>query len=155
MEAKAKQAPPPNAALTRVRHVVAFYETDAMGVVHHSNYLRFLEHARVQFLAEHDRAYLEYVSEGFHVPVTRAAVQYKRSCKFADPVDIDCWLAWARHASFGFAYRLQVRGVLVAVAETDHAIVDLTGKPMRIPEAMRARMDGWFGTPSPRGEERT
>ena len=55
MTFKAKQAPP-GAALTCVQHVVAFYETDAMGVVHHSNYLRFLEHARVQFLAEHDRA---------------------------------------------------------------------------------------------------
>lgn len=146
MDARTKLAPPKDAALTRVRHVVAFYETDAMGVVHHSNYLRFLEHARVQFLAEHDKAYVEYVNEGFHVPVTRASVNYKRACRFADEIEIQCWLAWARHASFGFAYRLEHQGQLVALAETDHAIVDLSGRPTRIPEAMRARMQRWFGS---------
>jgi acyl-CoA thioester hydrolase len=142
---KLRASPPSGAALTRVRHVVAFYETDAMGVVHHSNYLRFLEHARVQFLAEHDRPYVEYVRDGFHVPVTRASVTYKQPSRFADEVDIACWLAWARHASFGFAYRLEIAGKLVALAETDHAIVDLQGRPTRIPENMRARMDRWFG----------
>jgi len=146
MDSKSKTAAPAGAALTTVRHTVAFYETDAMGVVHHSNYLRFLEHARVQFLADHDRAYIKYVNEGFHVPVTRASVSYKWPCRFADEVDVSCWLSWARHASFGFAYRLEVSGRLVALAETDHAIVDLAGRPTRIPEAMRARMDGWFGT---------
>lgn len=147
---KPRATPPPGAALTRVRHVVAFYETDAMGVVHHSNYLRFLEHARVQFLADHDKPYIEYVREGFHVPVTRAAVSYKLPCRFADEVEIACWLAWARHASFGFAYRLEVGGKLVSLAETDHAIVDLEGRPTRIPELMRARMERWFGEDGPR-----
>jgi acyl-CoA thioester hydrolase len=145
MSSKPKLAPPPLAALTRIAHVVAFYETDAMGVVHHSNYLRFLEHARVQFLADHDRPYVEYVKEGFHVPVTRASVTYKRPCRFADTVEVSCWLAWARHASFGFAYRLELKGELVALAETDHAIIDGEGRPTRIPEAMRARMERWFG----------
>lgn len=148
MNSKLKLAPPARAATTSVRHTVAFYETDAMGVVHHSNYLRFLEHARVQFLAEHDRAYVDYVRDGVHVPVTRASVTYKRPCRFADEVDITCWLAWARHASFGFAYCLEVRGQLVALADTDHAIVDLEGRPMRIPESTRVRMTGWFGEPS-------
>jgi acyl-CoA thioester hydrolase len=145
MDSKPKLAPPPLAALTRIAHVVAFYETDAMGVVHHSNYFRFLEHARVQFLADHDRPYVEYVKEGFHVPVTRASVSYKRPCRFADTVEVSCWLAWARQASFGFAYRLELKGQLVALAETDHAIIDLEGRPTRIPEAMRARMAHWFG----------
>lgn len=140
--------PPPGAAVTKVRHSVAFYETDAMGIVHHSNYVRFLEHARVQFLADHDRPYAAYVAEGLHVPVTRVAVSYQRACRFADIIEIGCWLSWARHASLGFAYRLEVGGVLVASAETDHAITNETGAPTRIPEHMRVRLAAWLGQPN-------
>jgi hypothetical protein len=57
-------SPLPGAALTTFRHVVAFYETDAMGIVHHSNYVRFLELARVQFMADHDQPYSAYVAGG-------------------------------------------------------------------------------------------
>jgi acyl-CoA thioester hydrolase len=138
-------SPPERAAITRIVHTVAFYETDAMGIVHHSNYLRFLEHARVRFMAEHDRPYTEYVAEGLHVPVTRALLSYHRACRFADEVEVSCWLAWARSASLGFAYRLTVGGQLVASGETDHAITNLQGAPVRIPEHMRARLAGWLG----------
>jgi acyl-CoA thioester hydrolase len=148
MRRKNVPSPPQGAAVTKVRHNVAFYETDAMGIVHHSNYVRFLEHARVQFLSEHDRPYLEYMAEGLHVPVTRVEVSYQRACRFADPIDISCWLSWARHASLGFAYRLEVNGLFVASAESDHAITNQTGMPVRIPEHMRERIDAWLGRPA-------
>lgn len=143
-----RPTPPEGAATTHFRHSVAYYETDAMGIVHHSNYVRFLELARVQFMADHDRPYTAYVEEGLHIPVTRALVHYHRPCRFADQVDITCWLSWARHASLGFAYRLQVAGVLVASAETDHAVTNLQGMPTRIPEHMRVRIAGWLGRQS-------
>lgn len=152
MAGKPKLAPPPNVPTTTATHTVAFYETDAMGIVHHSNHVRFLEHARVAFLAEHDRPYTEYVQEGLHVPVTRVAVSYLRPCRFGDVIEITCWVAWARHASLGYAYTLKIADTLVAVAETDHAIVDGEGRPTRIPEHMRARLDGWLGGPPPRGK---
>ena len=140
-----RPTPPDGAPTTCFRHAVAYYETDAMGIVRHSNYVRFLELARVQFMADHDRPYTAYVQEGLHIPVTRALVHYHRPCRFADLVDVTCWLKWARHASLGFAYRLEVGDVLVASAETDHAITNLQGVPTRIPEHMRSRIHGWLG----------
>ena len=137
---------PSGAAVSRIRHPVAFYETDAMGVVHHSNYVRFLELARVVFLTEHDQPYEQYVAAGYHVPVTRVEVDYRRACRFADIIEVSCWVAWARHASLGFAYRLEVNATLVATGRTNHAIVDAQGRPKRIPEHMRERLAGWLGT---------
>jgi acyl-CoA thioester hydrolase len=145
MSRSSRPTPPAGAATTTVRHHVAYYETDAMGIVHHSNYVRFLELSRVQFMAQHDRPYTAYVEEGLHVPVTRALVHYLRPCRFADPIDITCWLKWARSASLGFAYRLSVAGVLAATAETDHAITTLEGVPRRMPEHMRSRVQAWLG----------
>ena len=46
-------APPQGIPVTRHRHRVPFYETDAMGLVHHSNYVRFLELARIRWMDEH------------------------------------------------------------------------------------------------------
>src|SRR5690606_15678062 len=109
-------SPPSGAAVTRYTHTVAFYETDGMGIVHHSNHLRFLELSRVAFLGEHDRAYTEYVAEGIHVPVIRAEVSYQQPLRFAERVQISCWLHWVRAASMGFAYRLEVDGELRACA---------------------------------------
>ncbi len=144
MRSKHKLAPHENAVITRVTHTVAFYETDAMGVVHHSNYVRFLEHARVRFLAEHDQPYAEYIRQGYHVPVTRAEVQYQRPCRFGDEIEITCWLAWARSASLGFAYQLSVAGRQVAYAATDHAVITLDGRPTRIPDSLRERIVAWL-----------
>lgn len=140
-----RPTPPDGAAVTTVRHDVAYYETDAMGIVHHSNYVRFLELSRVQFMAQHDRPYTAYVDAGLHIPVTRALVHYHRACRFADAIDITCWLKWARSASLGFAYRLSVGSVVVATAETDHAFTNLSGLPTRMPEHMRARVHAWLG----------
>jgi acyl-CoA thioester hydrolase len=145
MPPKSILSPPPAAALSQFVHTVAFYETDAMGIVHHSNYVRFLELARVRFLAEHDQPYAEYVAQGYHVPVTRVEVAYKRACKFADEIVIKCWLAWAQRASLGFAYRLEVSGALVATATSDHAVTRHDGRPVRMPEHMHDRLHAWLG----------
>jgi len=145
MASKLKHSPPEGAPITRVTHRVAFYETDAMGVVHHSNYVRFLEHARVRFLAEHDQPYTEYIKQGFHVPVTRVEVSYQRPCRFDDEISIVCWLAWARSASLGFAYQLHVGDLLVASAATDHAVIAHDGRPTRFPDSLRERISRWLG----------
>ena len=31
-------------------HTINYYETDRMGIVHHSNYIRFFEEARIDYL---------------------------------------------------------------------------------------------------------
>lgn len=140
-----KLAPPPAVPKSVYVHTVAFYETDGMGIVHHSNHVRFLELARVAFLAEHDRPYAEYVADGFHVPVIRVEVAYYRPCRFADAVEITCWLRSARNASLSFAYRLEVQGQLAACGISEHAIVNREGNPVRIPSSMATRIDTWLG----------
>ena len=52
---------PLGATTTTVGHRVGFHETDAMGIVHHANYLRHFENARVAWLETHDRAYTEWI----------------------------------------------------------------------------------------------
>jgi acyl-CoA thioester hydrolase len=125
---------------------VPFYETDAMGVVHHSNYVRFLELARIAWLAEHDRPYTDYMALGLHFATTRVEVDYLHPLRFDDEVEVCVWLEWVRHASLRLAYTLCAAGVLVGTAATEHASIDLEGRVRRIPpdwrDALRALAPG-------------
>jgi acyl-CoA thioester hydrolase len=108
-----------------------------MGVVHHSNFVRFLEEAHIVWLDEHDRPYAEYVNLGFHFATTRVEVDYRHAVRFDEVVDVCVWAEWVRGASLRMAYALHVGDTLVAEAATEHAAVDPTGRVTRIPRERR------------------
>jgi acyl-CoA thioester hydrolase len=136
--ARAATSPPKGAACSTLRHRVAFYETDAMGIVHHANYVRFLELVRVVWLDEHDRPYRAYAAAGLHFATTRVEIDYRRSAAFDDLLDVTTWLAWVRGVSLRMGYVITRGEEIVATAATEHAMVDLDGRPRRIPAERRA-----------------
>ena len=123
-----------------MRHRVPFYETDAMGVVHHSNYVRYLELARIRWLDEHHRSYREYVAENLHFATTHVEVDYYRAAVFDDEIHITAWLEWIGGASLRMAYRLTTSEGLIGSGATEHALVDLAGRVQRIPRERRERL---------------
>lgn len=129
---------PAGAACSTLEHRVAFYETDAMGIVHHANYVRFLELARVVWMDEHDRPYREYAAEGLHFATTAVELRYHRSARFDDRLAITTWMQWVKRASLRMAYEIRRGEDLVASGATEHAMVDLDGRPRGIPPARRA-----------------
>jgi len=128
-------SPPEGAVVTRYRHRVAFFETDAMGVVHHANYVRHLELVRVQWLDEHDEPYRVYAEQGLHYATTHIEIDYRKSTGFDDVIEIAAWIDWVRGASMRINYELTCDGACVATASTVHALVDRNGRARRIPKA--------------------
>ena len=133
-------AVPEDAATSTFTYTVPFFDTDAMGIVHHANYVRYLELARVQFLADHDRPYDEYIAGGRHVAVIGVETRYHQACRFDETLHITCWLRWVRAASLGFGYVIDKAGQKVVSATTDHAVVTLEGRPTRMPADVRSRL---------------
>ncbi len=127
---------------TTIRHRVPFFETDAMGIVHHANYVRYLEIARVAWMDEHDRPYKVYVAEGYHFSTTRVEFDYKRSAAFDDLVDVTTWLDWVRGASLAMGYELKRDDDVIGVGLTEHALVDHDGRLCRLPPEHRTRLTG-------------
>ncbi len=125
-----------------VRHRVAFYETDAMAVVHHSNYVRFLELARVVWLEEHDEPYTALMARGIHYATIRVEIDYLGAARFDDVIEISTWLDWVRGASLRMAYELRCDGARVATAATKHAAVDAQGRVTRLPRDRLAHIRG-------------
>ena len=129
--------PPSENASTTTDHRVAFYETDAMGIVHHANYPRFFEEARVQWLEDHDRGYEAYLDQGLHFAVTRCEVDYHQSAHFNDRLKITTALEWVRGASLRMIYGILCEDRAIATGATEHAAVDDTGRVRRIPRTDR------------------
>ena len=70
------------------KHTVQYYETDRMGITHHSNYIRWMEEARVDFLEQAGWGYDKLEEAGIISPVTSVQCQYKESTTFRDEVEI-------------------------------------------------------------------
>lgn len=77
-----------NKAFDHIR-TVNYYETDKMGITHHSNYIRWMEEARTAFLNRHGCGYAWFESEGVVSPVLSVSCQYKHSSTFEDRIKIN------------------------------------------------------------------
>jgi len=131
---------PKTATTITLQHRVGFHETDAMGIVHHSNYLRFFENARVVWLETHDKSYPEWIEMGLHFAVTHADLDDRRSARFDDILDVTCWLEWVRGASLAMAYTIVCSSTLIVTGRTEHASINDEGRVRRIPKEDRDRL---------------
>lgn len=131
---------PDGATTIAFEHRVGFHETDAMGIVHHSNYLKYCEDSRVRWLETHDKSYREWMEMGLHFAVTRVELDYRYSTRFDEILEVTTWLEWARGASLAMAYRIVCEGNLVLTGVTEHASVNHEGRVRRIPKEDRLRL---------------
>ena len=112
---------------------VRFAETDAMGIVHHSRYLPYLEEARVAYLRHIGHPYTQWRQEGVESAVLEVFVRYRQPLRFDDVVDVHLALAKVTRATFQMAYLLGVDGRIAATAVTVHGAVTTDGRPTRLP----------------------
>lgn len=66
-----------------------YYETDKMGVIHHSNYIRWFEEARLHFLDEIGIPYDEVEASGVMIPVLSVTSNFHEFVKYKDEVRIE------------------------------------------------------------------
>ncbi len=112
---------------------VRFAETDAMGIVHHSRYLLYLEETRVEYLRHLGHPYSEMRAEGIDYAVVECFVQYRQPLRFDDEIDVHLLLASATRTSFQMSYLVTVSGEVRATAVTVHGCVTTAGRPTRLP----------------------
>ena len=124
----------------RVR--VRFSETDAMGVVHHSRYLPYLEEARVAYLRAVGHSYQETRAQGTDFAIIEMWVGYLSPLRFDDEVDIHLRLTHLTPATFQMHYLLTVNSKTCATAITAHTAVNKEGRPKRLPDWLREFVDG-------------
>lgn len=105
-----------------------------MGVTHHSNYIRFMEEARVDMLEHLGYGYEKMESEGVVSPVMAVTTEYRKSTTYPDIIDIEIRVAEMQRLKIRFDYRMTVGGVLVCHATSLHCFLNRDGRPVLMNE---------------------
>ena len=119
---------------------VRYGETDQMGVVHHSNYLRYFEVARIEWLTQLGVSYQAMEEAGVMMPVIDVQISYKTPAKFEDKLTINIHLKEVPLVKMTFLYEvLNQNGELVCTAITTLAFMNASNRrPHRCPENFKA-----------------
>lgn len=113
---------------------INYYETDKMQVVHHSNYVRYLEECRMDFLRQIHLDYREMEKKRIMIPVLGVECSYESPVRFGETICIVPKLEKFHGVKFELSYRIYSEDykVLHNVARTSHCFVDFDFKPIRI-----------------------
>lgn len=115
-------------------HKVQYYETDKMGVVHHSNYIRWFEEARIDYLEKIGIPYKMVEDMGFIGPVLSVKCEYKKPAVFGDTILVDTKLVELGNVRFRIKYEIMDSETkeIRAIGETTHCFLDSSGKVVSI-----------------------
>jgi acyl-CoA thioester hydrolase len=114
------------------------YETDLMGIVHHSNYLRFCEEARVEWFQKNGAEVLTK-DDVFGLVVVETRVQHKSPIRYGEKLVIEVQLK-VEGPRIIIQYRLQANDRLSALAETTHCRIDQNFKVLRLDQKIIQRI---------------
>ncbi len=101
-----------------------------MGIVHHANYVHYLEEARIYFLKENGFSYAELEKRGIFSPISHLDVSYKVPCTYGDTIEVEIKLIKATPVRFTFKYIIKNEKTkdVIAIAESEHCFSDANGK---------------------------
>ena len=113
---------------------INYYETDRMGIVHHSNYIRFLEEARCAFLENIDMPYSLLENLGILIPVLGVQCDFKHHVTFNDTILINVSIKSFNGVRLVMQYSVTEKnsGNLVLTGETKHCFTDSNLKPINL-----------------------
>lgn len=113
-------------------HKVNYYETDKMGIVHHSNYLRFMEEARMQCLDEIGYPMNQLETKGITSPVVSISCEYKHPTTYSDEIEIEIKVKKYTGVKLLLSYTMRnaETGDVVAVASSTHCFINNEGAPV-------------------------
>ena len=117
-----------------------YYETDQMGIIHHSNYIRWMEEARIDVMGQLGYPYRRFEEMGYLSPVLHAECEYRKSVKFDDEVKITVRVQEFGKVKFTLRYdiyNLSEGGVLSAYGTTTHCMLNSEGRPVMMNKEMK------------------
>lgn len=119
--------------ITPYERKVFYYETDKMGIMHHSNYIRIFEETRVHYLSEAGMPFEQIEAQGVLMPVLSVECRYKRPLKFDEPFAVYPKITKFNGTTLNLEYKIISRktGELCAEGSSSHCFTDTNMKPLR------------------------
>ena len=138
---------------------IPFSETDAMGIVHHSNHARYLERGRIEFLRLIGQGYSSIMKQGIHFPVLELKIGFKKPMYFDEVILVETWVSQLTKTRLGFEYRVYsaadmgtnalVRdpfpAIVKATGATSHCGVNDKGRPIEMSDILFEQLSAYLG----------
>jgi len=137
---------------TPVKIRAIYADTDAMGIVYHTNYIRWFEVGRTELFRDMGILYTEVEAAGFNLPLTQVYCHYLLPTHYDDLIFVETEIAYLRRASMKFTYLIwdEKREKLLTDGYTIHACTDRAGKIIRIPAVIAEKTRSFY--PKLKGE---
>ena len=113
---------------------INYYETDQMQVVHHSNYVRFMEEARLDLMDQVGLDYAAMEEKGIIIPVLDISCKYVYAVHYGDTIVIEPKITKLTPVRFSLTYEIrdEKSGEIRCEATSSHAFVDTEFRPMNM-----------------------
>jgi len=120
------------------KHKVCYYETDKMGITHHSNYIRWMEEARVDYLEKIGFGYDKLEEQGIISPVIGIECEYKESTRFNDEILIETKVAWFKGVRLAIEYKMTnaKTSAVVLVGTSKHCFIGKNNMPVALKKVL-------------------
>ena len=115
------------------KHEVKYYECDRMGITHHSNYVRFMEEARVDWLDQLGYGFDRMEAEGVVSPVVSVECAYRLPTTFKDVIEVAVAVDRLSRLKLTFQYTMRVDGNVVCTGRSTHCFLE-DGRPVAVAE---------------------
>ena len=121
-------------ALFSIKKKIYYHDTDCGGVVYYSNYLKYFEEARTEYLLSKGIDLRECVKEGFFFVVSNVEIKYKGPAKYGDDLRVESEVQKIKPASLDFNHKIKRNETILVECATRLVSVDNNLKPTAIPK---------------------
>jgi acyl-CoA thioester hydrolase len=121
---------------------IYYEDTDLSGVVYHANYLRYMERGRTEFfrLAGITKMAMLEDAEPTAWTLRGASLDFFKPARLEDPIEVHTSCPLLTGARMHADQKIYCRGILLAHGKVEACIMTLSGKPRRIPQAVREKL---------------
>ncbi|MBC7264307.1 MAG: acyl-CoA thioesterase [Chloroflexi bacterium] len=123
---------------------VRYAETDAMGIVYHTNYIIWFEVGRGDyFRTVNNESFAEWEARGINFPLSEVYARYHAPARYGDLVRVRTWVEEVRSRGMTFGYEIvDAAGKTLVTGYTVHLCVNHEGRVCRLPPDLATAMGG-------------
>lgn len=123
--------------MKKYEHQAQYYETDQMGIIHHSNYIRWFESARIWYMKQIGVDYAEMEKSGIISPVLEVNCVYKSMVRFGDVVEILPKVEKYNGVKLELSYQIRDKetGEVRTLGRSGHCFLNQEGRPVSLKKA--------------------
>jgi acyl-CoA thioester hydrolase len=128
-------------ALLKIR--VIYADTDAMGIVYHTNYIRWFEMGRTELFRQMGVVYRDVEEKGCTLPLTQVFCHYYEPARYDDLIFLETDIGYVKRASMKFIYRIwnEHHKKILVDGYSVHACTDRIGRIVRIPSFITDKIE--------------